>query len=253
MNTEPGRDRTELQAELQDRKGGALKTYRRMTVGDRGWWALIKYELVTGLFGGLPGALGYALRKAFYPGLLGACGRGVVFGRNLVLRHPHKISIGDRVIIDDDCVFDAKREDDSRIQIGDGVLISRGTVISTGGRVEIGENANLGVETLIHSDHEVRLGRAVLLAARCYLMGVADYRHDRVDVPVIEQGKGPKEPLVLEDHVWVGAGAFVRAGVTVGHDAIVAVNSVVTKSVAPYAVVAGTPARTVKNRAGSTR
>ena len=56
----------------------------------------------------VPGALGLALRKTLYPLLLGACGRGVVFGQNVVLRHPHKIRIGDNVVIDDNCLLDAK-------------------------------------------------------------------------------------------------------------------------------------------------
>ncbi len=243
-------DRTELQAELQEQGGGPLETYRRMAIGRPGWWALIRYELITGLFGSFPGAIGYGLRRLFYPRLFRSCGKSVVFGRHLVLRHPHKIDIGDRVVIDDHCVLDAKREDEARIALGNGVLLSRGTVISTAGVVEIGENGNLGLETVVHCDHEVILGRSVLTAARCYLMGVADYRHDRTDVPVVAQGKGPKRPLRLEDHVWVGAGSYVRAGVTVGHDAIIAVNSVVNRDVAPFAIVAGAPARVVKMRRG---
>ncbi len=241
-------DRTELQAALQDDSEGALAVYRKMAVGKPGIWALIKYELIILMLGSLPGALGYACRRLFYPWLLGSCGKGVVIGRNVVLRHPHKIHIGNRVVIDDACVLDAKRTDEARIVLGDGVLLSRGTIISTGGGVEIGPNCNLGVETLIHSDHFVKLGRAVLLAARCYLMGVADYRFDRTDVPVIEQGKSLKTPLVLDDHVWLGAGVFVRAGVKVGNNAIVAVNSVVTRDIPPYGIVAGTPARLVKSR-----
>ncbi|MBN2492816.1 MAG: acyltransferase [Planctomycetes bacterium] len=183
-----------------------------------------------------------------YPWLLGSCGKGVVFGRNVVLRHPHKIHIGQRVVIDDDCVLDARRSAEARIVLGDGVLLSRGTVISVSGLVDIGPNCNLGVHTLIHSDREVRLGRGVLLAARCYLIGVADYRTDRTDIPVVEQGKAERASLVLEDHVWLGAGVFVRSGVTVGRHAIVAVNSVVTRDVPPFAVVAGTPARLLRNR-----
>ena len=246
-------DRTELQAALQDPGEGAFSIYRKMAVGKPGLWALIRYELIVLMIGHLPGALGYACRRLFYPLLLGSCGKAVVFGRNLVLRHPHKIHIGDRVVIDDDCVLDAKRSEEAKIKLGDGVLLSRGTIISTGGQVVIGPNCNLGVQTLIHSDHEVRLGRAVLLAARCYLMGVADYRYDRTDVPVVEQGKGEKAPLVLEDHVWLGAGVFIRPGVTVGNNAIVAVNSVVTREVPPFGIVAGTPARLVKNRASEVR
>jgi len=241
-------DRTELQAALQDPGAGPVAVYRKMAIGKPGLWAFLKYELIIFGFGSLPGSIGYACRRLFYPLLLGSCGKGVVFGRNVVLRHPHKIHIGDRVVIDDDCVLDAKRSDDARIVLGDGVLLSRGTVISTGGLVEIGPNCNLGVQTLIHSDFKVQLGRAVLLAARCYLMGVADYLHQRTDIPVVQQGKGEKGPVILEDHVWLGAGVFIRHGVRVGNNAIVAVSSVVTKDVPAFAIVAGTPARVVRMR-----
>ena len=62
----------------------------------------------------VPGALGLALRKTLYPSLLGACGRNVIFGQNVVLRHPHKIRIGDNVVIDDNCLLDAKGDANER-------------------------------------------------------------------------------------------------------------------------------------------
>ena len=52
--------------------------------------------------------------RALYPLLLGACGRNVVFGQNVVLRHPHKIRIGDNVVIDDNCLIDAKGDIEHR-------------------------------------------------------------------------------------------------------------------------------------------
>ncbi len=73
------------------------------------------------------GALGLALRKALYPLLLGSCGRNVVFGQNVVLRHPHKIHIGSNVVVDDNCLLDAKGESNRGIRIGSGVFIGRNT------------------------------------------------------------------------------------------------------------------------------
>ena len=57
----------------------------------------------------------HSVRKVCYPWLLGACGRNVVFGQNVVLRHPHKIRIGDNVVIDDHCLLDAKGESNGGI------------------------------------------------------------------------------------------------------------------------------------------
>ena len=78
----------------------------------------------------VPGALGLALRKTLYPLLLGTCGRNVVFGQNVVLRHPHKIHIGDNVVIDDNCLIDAKGESNAGIRIASGVFIGRNTILS---------------------------------------------------------------------------------------------------------------------------
>ena len=66
----------------------------------------------------VPGALGLVLRQTLYPSLLGACGRNVVFGQNVVMRHPHKIRIGDNVVIDDHCLIDAKGDSNRGISIG---------------------------------------------------------------------------------------------------------------------------------------
>lgn len=53
-------------------------------------------------------------------------------------------------------------------------------------------------------------------------------------------------PIVIEDDVWIGQGVAILKGVTIGHGSVVALNSVVTKSVPPHSIVAGNPARVVK-------
>ena len=101
------------QDDLSDARTSARDKYSALIVGRPGWDALLKYELVVMLSQSVPGALGLALRKSLYPLLLGSCGRNVVFGQNVVLRHPHKIRIGDDVVIDDNCLIDAKGESNS--------------------------------------------------------------------------------------------------------------------------------------------
>ena len=64
-----------------------------------------------------------------------------------------------------------------------------------------------------------------------------------------ERNFGPPHPRsILGSDVWIGAGAHVVAGVKIGHGAIIAAGSVVTKDVPPYAIYAGTPARLVRSR-----
>jgi acetyltransferase-like isoleucine patch superfamily enzyme len=71
--------------------------------------------------------------------------------------------------------------------------------------------------------------------------------HDFEDpsVPIVHQGYSVKE-IVVEDGVWIGAGAIVTAGVHIGRNAVVGAGSVVTKDVPPYSVAIGNPARVVK-------
>ena len=85
-------------ARIQDQLSALGKSapakYRDLVVGRPGIGALLKYEFVVTLAQARAGALGLVLRKTLYPWLLGSCGRNVVFGQNVVLRHPHKIHIG---------------------------------------------------------------------------------------------------------------------------------------------------------------
>jgi hypothetical protein len=76
------------QDQLFDARKTAREKYVSLVVGRPGWQPLLLHEAVTLLSQHVPGALGLVLRKSLYPLLLGACGRNVVFGQNVVLRHP---------------------------------------------------------------------------------------------------------------------------------------------------------------------
>jgi maltose O-acetyltransferase len=65
---------------------------------------------------------------------------------------------------------------------------------------------------------------------------------------VTEKRPGDDRDVIIEDDVWVGTRAVILRGVTIGRGSIVAAGSVVTKSVPPYAIVAGCPAKVIKCR-----
>jgi acetyltransferase-like isoleucine patch superfamily enzyme len=238
---------TVIQRELFDARKSKAQRYAELVVGRPGWGALIKYESIVMLCGVTPGALGLLLRARLYPKLLGRVGRNVTFGANVVLRHPHKIRIGDNVVIDDNCCLDAKGTDNEGIAIGNGVFIGRNTILSCkNGDIVVEDDANIGFNTEIFSASRVRIGRKVLVAAYTYLVG-GDHLYDRVDVPVLEQGRTARG-IDVGDHVWLGAHVVVTDGSTIGRDAIIGAGAVVVGAIPDFAIAAGIPARVLRDR-----
>jgi serine acetyltransferase len=121
---------TVIQQELFNENRSKADKYRELFVGKPGLGPLIAYEAAMILASWVPGALGLVLRSVMYRWILGSVGRNVVFGANVTLRHPHKIHIGDNVVIDDLCCLDAKGTDNHGITIGHGVFIGRNTILS---------------------------------------------------------------------------------------------------------------------------
>jgi acetyltransferase-like isoleucine patch superfamily enzyme len=235
------------QDQLFDRRTSARDKYTALVVGRPGWAALIKHELITMASQSVPGALGLALRKTFYPSLLGGCGTNVVFGQNVILRHPHKVRIGDNVVIDDNCLIDAKGDSNRGITIGSGVFVGRNTILSCkNGDIEIEDGANVGFNCEIFSASRVRLGREALLAAYCYLIG-GD--HDFTDPAraVLAQGRR-SIGISVGAGAWLGAGAKVLDGVEVGDRAIVGAGAVVRDSIPAGSIAVGIPARVTGQR-----
>ncbi|RKZ60583.1 MAG: hypothetical protein DRQ44_12580 [Gammaproteobacteria bacterium] len=224
-----------------------LQKYQALVVGEKGIWSLFKYEFVTLFSTWIPGALGLLLRSKLYPVLLGSTGRGVVFGSNVVLRHPGKLSLRNNIVIDDNCVLDAKGSDNRGVDIGDNVFVGRNTIIyCQNGDVEIGENANIGSNCQIFSANKVKIGKNVLIAAYTYLVG-GGHIYEDPDLPIIEQGR-TAIGIEIGDNVWLGAGVNVLDGVTIGEGAIIAAGAVVTEDIPPFAIAGGTPAKVIKQR-----
>ena len=225
----------------------ARQKYAALVVGRPGFGALLKYELVVTLAQACPGALGLALRKALYPRLLGSCGPNVVFGQNVVLRHPHKIHVGGDVVIDDNCLIDAKGETNTGIRIGRGVFIGRNSILSCkNGDIELADGANVGFNCEIFSASRVRIGSHVLMAAYSYVIG-GDHDFSDPSASVLSQTR-TSAGVEIGAGAWVGAGAKILDGVTVGERAIVGAGAVVRESIPPGAVAVGMPARVVSMR-----
>jgi acetyltransferase-like isoleucine patch superfamily enzyme len=221
--------------------------YVELVVGRPGLGALLKYELIIMFAQSWPGALGLAIRKALYPMLLGSCGRNVVFGQHLVLRHPHKIHIGSNVVVDDNCLVDAKGDANRGIRIGDGVFIGRNTILSCkNGDIELGDGVNIGFNCEVFSASRVTIGRSVLMAAYSYVIG-GDHDFSDPSKTVLEQVR-TSVGVAIGDGVWMGAGAKILDGVTIGEGAVIGAGAVVRENVPASAIAVGIPARIVASR-----
>lgn len=221
--------------------------YAALVVGRPGLGALLKYELVVSIAQARAGALGLAVRKLLYPMLLGSCGRNVVFGQNVVLRHPHKIHIGSNVVVDDNCLLDAKGESNRGIRIGDGVFIGRNTILSCkNGDIDIEDGANIGFNCEIFSASAVRVGRDVLIAAYCYVIG-GDHDYSDPSQSILSQGRR-SAGVTIGAGAWLGAGAKILDGVAVGEHAVVGAAALVRESIPSRAIAVGIPAKVIGQR-----
>ncbi|MBS1817799.1 MAG: acyltransferase [Acidobacteria bacterium] len=235
------------QEQLFDSGTSARAKYAKLVIGRADLASLLWYESVMLLSQWVPGALGLALRKALYPTLLGSCGRNVVFGQNVVVRHPHKIHISDNVVVDDNCLLDAKGETNAGIRIGSGVFIGRNTIVSCkNGDIELADGANIGFNCEIFSASRVSIGTGTLLAAYTYVIG-GDHDFSDPSKSILEQGRTSRG-VQIGSGAWIGAGAKVLDGVSIGDKAVVGAGAVVTHDVAAQAVAVGIPARVVSTR-----
>ena len=238
---------TVIQRELFDERRSKMDKYRDLVIGRPGLGPLVLFELVMLVSSWVPGALGLFLRSKLYPIVLGAVGRNVVFGANVTIRHPHKITIADNVVVDDNCCLDAKGTDNKGITIGEGVFVGRNTILSCkNGEIVIDDHANLGFNCEVFSASRVRVGKSVLIAAYTYLVG-GDHLYDRIDIPVLEQGRTARG-IDVDDNVWLGTHVVITDGSHVGRDAIIGAGAVVVGEIPAFAIATGIPARVVRDR-----
>lgn len=236
-----------IQKELFARDKSKIAKYINLFVGKKGFLNLLKYEIITVLFQDMPGALGIFFRNLFYPLLFKKVGKGVSFGKSVTIRHPHKISIEDDVVIDDYCVLDAKGLNNNGIYISKNVFVGRGSILSCkNGDIILEKNVNIGFNSEIFSGSKVVVGENTLIAAYVYIIG-GGHDYSRVDIPISEQEK-PSHGIKIEKNCWIGAGAEVFDNVTIGEDTIIGAGAVVSKDIPAFSIAAGVPARVAKSR-----
>jgi acetyltransferase-like isoleucine patch superfamily enzyme len=143
------------------------------------------------------------------------------------------------------------------IQVGEGSHI-KGELLTFGhgGKIKIGDYCYVGEQARIWSALDITIGNRVLISHGVNIFDNATHsispskRHKQF-MQIVTEGH-PKEidlmedPVVLCDDVWIGCMSIILPGVTVGLGAVVGAGSVVTKDVPPYTIVAGNPARIIR-------
>jgi len=241
--------KSSTQKELLSEKKSLSAKYSSLVIGEKGLWKLLRFELVNLFFSRVPGALGLALRRVFYPCLFRKVGKGVVFGRNITLRHPRKITLGANCVIDDNVVLDAKGEKNEGLKIGDNAYIGRNTILSCKeGSITVGDYTNISANCSLLSETEINLGRYCFLAGHCYLVAGGNHSFDDVSLPIMFQPSVSKGGIRVGDDVWLGAGVIVLDGAAIGQGTVVGAGAVVTVSLPEYGVAVGSPARVIRDR-----
>ncbi len=152
--------------------------------------------------------------------------------------------------------------DKTRINIGHHTRINGEIICKKNGKIDIGNYSILQWKASIGCLERVKIGHFVSIAMNCVIMDNSNHNPDPINmvrhrVRVAPGGIGYPDngngwelsesaPIVIEDVAWIGANSVILRGVTIGEGATVARNSIVTKDVPPYTIVAGIPARVVK-------
>ena len=135
----------------------------------------------------------------------------------------------------------------AEVRFGRFVWLGDGTKIRCHeGAVEIGQKTVMGQECTISAYQRVRIGEQCVIADRAMFI---DFDHGVVEVerPIRLQGIYKRDVLV-GSNVWIGYGACILRGVSVGDNSVIGTNAVVTRDVPANAVVAGAPARVIRMR-----
>lgn len=139
------------------------------------------------------------------------------------------------------------------VSLGSSVHIGLGSILWAPNHLSVGNDVYIGKGCTIEVDGKI--GNYVLIANQVGLIGRLDHNYKSVGVPIRYSpwvGDNLEHLLdgeiIIEDDVWLGFGAIVLSGVHIGRGAIVAAGSVVTKNIAPYEIVGGTPARPIGQR-----
>lgn len=201
----------------------------------------MKSGLINSFLRWCPGAIGILLRKKLYPFFLGACGRGVLFGRFIDLQNAKNIHIGDNVIVSNHCRLLAGVDKCQSIMIENDVFIGISTILHAESEtVFVNRGTNIGSECRIIARKSVLIGSDVLIAAYCVI-------GKELSCPEGQKGNASTATRI-GDNVWLGARSRILTSIHVDDGAIIGAHAIVNTHINPYGIAIGRPACIVRYR-----
>ncbi len=212
---------------------------------------IVEQFLIVSL-GWIPTIVGIAIRSVLYKLILKMDGFAAI-ENNVRLRFADHIKLGHGSYLDHGTYLHACP---NGIEIGAGTIVMHGAILHVynfrgmkQSGIRIGRDSLVGEYSVIRGQGGVVIGDRVYTSPFTQIIAV-NHVFDDPNRPFVEQGI-TAEGIVIEDDVWLGAGAIITDGVRVGKGAVVAAGAVVTKDVAPHTVVGGVPAKVIKTIDGS--
>lgn len=126
---------------------------------------------------------------------------------------------------------------------GKKVNIERNALFSQ--KVSLGDYSGIGVNAKIYG--ACVIGDHVMMGEDCTVI-TRNHKHDRTDIPMMEQGFEAEKTVYIGNDVWIGDRVILMPGVHIGDGCIIGAGAVVTHDIPPYCVAAGIPAKVIKNR-----
>lgn len=128
-------------------------------------------------------------------------------------------------------------------QCGENVNFERGAFFTPD--LIVGDNSGVGINCELYG--KVIIGKDVMMGPEVVVY-TSGHTTDRKDIPMRLQGVTELKPVTIGNDVWIGRRVMIMPGVTIGNGCVIGAGAVVTHNVPDYCVVAGVPARIVKER-----
>ncbi len=206
-------------------------------------------QLVLGAFGWVPTVAGIGLRALAYRLIMKLDGAPAIES-GVRIAYASNVRLGRGVYLDHGVYLHALPDG---ITIGDGTFVMHHTMLHVfnfrdlpQAGISIGKNCFIGEFNVVRGQGGVHIGDDVYTGPMVQIVAV-NHVYDDPTRPIREQGI-TAQGILIEDDVWIGAGAVVLDGVTVGRGSVIGAGAVVADDVPPYSIAVGAPARPIKDR-----